>query len=99
MNSRKKPSGNVRKRLITEPIIVEERVKSVPDNAAATPLVVKKKKDGEYQCSKIVPVDLTKLDPKRKEIGKMIFLRLKSQHKAVARLGISPFFVPVVRRS
>ena len=92
MNSRKKPSGNVRKRLVTEPIITEEKVKSTPDNAAVTPLVVKKKKDGEYQCSKVVPVDLTKLDPKRKETDKMILLRLKSQHKALTRLDIFTFF-------
>ena len=92
MNSRKKPSGNIRKRLVTEPIITEEKVKSIPDNAAVTPLVVKKKKDGEHQCSKVVPVDLTKLDPKRKETDKMILLRLKSQHKAFARLDIFTFF-------
>ena len=92
MNSRKEPSGNVRKRLVTEPIITEEKVKSIPDNAAVTPLVVKKKKDGEHQCSKVVPVDLTKLDPKRKETDKMILLRLKSQHKAVTRLDIFIFF-------
>ena len=92
MNSRKKPSGNIRKRLVTEPIITEEKVKSIPDNAAVTPLVVKKKKDGEHQCSKVVPVDLTKLDPKRKETDKMILLRLKSQHKAVTRLDIFTFF-------
>ena len=92
MNSGKKPSGNVRKRPVTEPIIIEERVKSTPDNAAVTPLVVKKKKDGEHQCSKVVPVDLTKLDPKRKETDKMILLRLKSQHKAVTRLDIFTFF-------
>ena len=92
MNSRKKPSGNIRKRLVTEPIITEEKVKSIPDNAAVTPLVVKKKKDGEHQCSKVVPVDLTKLDPKRKETDKMILLRLKSQHKAVTRTNIFTFF-------
>ena len=92
MNSGKKRSGNVRKRPVTEPIIIEERVKSTPDNAAVTPLVVKKKKDEEYQCSKVVPVNPTKLDPKRKETDKMILLRLKSQHKAVTRLGISTFF-------
>ena len=92
MNSGKKPSGNVRKRPVTEPIIIEERVKSTPDNAAVTPLVVKKKKDGEYQCSKVVPVDLTKLDPKRKETDKMILLRLKSQHKAFTRSDIFSFF-------
>ena len=92
MNSGKKPSGNVRKRPVTEPIIIEERVKSTPDNAAVTPLVVKKKKDGEYQCFKVVPVDLTKLDPRRKETDKMILLRLKSQHKAVTRLDIFTFF-------
>ena len=92
MNSRKEPSGNVRKRLVTEPIITEEKVKSIPDNAAVTPLVVKKKKDGEHQCSKVVPVDLTKLDPKRKETDKMILLRLKSQHKALTRLDIFTFF-------
>ena len=92
MNSRKKPSGNIRKRLVTEPIITEEKVKSIPDNAAVTPLVVKKKKDGEHQCSKVVPVDLTKLDPKRKETDKMILLRLKSQHKALTRLDIFTFF-------
>ena len=92
MNSGKKPSGNIRKRLVTEPIIVGERVKSTPDDTAVALLVVKKKKDGEYQCSKVVPVDLTKLDPKRKETDKMILLRLKSRHKAVTRLGISTFF-------
>ena len=92
MNSRKKPSGNVRKSLVAEPIITEEKVKSTPDNAAVTPLVVKKKKDGEYQCSKVVLVDLTKLDPKRKETDKMILLRLKSQHKALTRLDIFTFF-------
>ena len=92
MNSGKKPSGNVRKRPVTEPIIIEEKVKSTTDNVAVTPLVVKKKKDGEYQCSKVFPVDLTKLDPKRKETDKMILLRLKSQHKAVTRLDIFTFF-------
>ena len=92
MNSEKKPSGNVRKRPVIKSIVIEERVKSTPDNAVVTPLVVKKKKDGEYQCSKVVPVELTKLDPKRKEIDKMIFLRLKLQHKAVTRLDIFTFF-------
>ena len=92
MNSGKKPSGNGRKRPVTEPIIIEERVKSTTDNVAVTPLVVTKKKDWEYQCSKVVPVDLTKLDPKRKETDKMILLRLKSQHKAVTRTNIFTFF-------
>ena len=41
MNSGKKPSGNVRKRPVTEPIIIEEKVKSTTDNEAVTPLVVK----------------------------------------------------------
>ena len=41
MNSGKKPRGNVRKRPVTEPIIIEEKVKSTTDNAAVTPLVVK----------------------------------------------------------
>ena len=92
MNSIKKSSGNMWKRPVTESIIIEERVKSTPDNAAVTPLVVKKKKDREYQCSKVVPVDLTKLYPKGKETDKMILLHLKSQHKAVTRLAISTFF-------
>ena len=70
MNSGEKPSGSVRKRPVTEPIIIEQRMKLTPDNAAVTPLVVKKKKDGEYQSSKVVPVDLRKLDPKRKETDK-----------------------------
>ena len=77
MNSGRKSSGNAQKRPVTEPIIIEERVKSTPDNAAVTPLVVKKKKDREYQCSKVVPFDLTKLYPKGKETDKMILLRLK----------------------
>ena len=38
MNNRKKSSGNIRKRPVTEPIIIEERVKLTPDNAAVTPL-------------------------------------------------------------
>ena len=41
MNSGNKPSGNVRKRPVTEPIIIEEKVKSTIDNEAVTPLVVK----------------------------------------------------------
>ena len=41
MNSGKKSSGNVRKRPVTEPIFIEDRGKSTPDNAAVTPLVVK----------------------------------------------------------
>ena len=92
MNSGKMPSGSIRKRPITKPIIIEERLKSTPENVAVTSLFVKKKKDGEYQCSKLFPVDLTKLDPKRKKTDKMILLRLKSQHKAVTRLAISTFF-------
>ena len=92
MNLGKKPSGNVRKRPVTKPIIIEERMKLTPDNAAVTPLVVKRKKDGEYQSPKVVPVDPTKLDPKRKETDKMILLRLKSQHKAVTRTNIFTFF-------
>ena len=70
MNSGKKPSGRVQKHPVTEPINVEERVKLTPDNVAVTTLVVKKKKDGEYQCSKVVPVDLTKLDPKERKLTK-----------------------------
>ena len=71
---------------------IEEKLKLRLGNAAVTPLVVKRKKDGEYQSPKVVPVDLTKLDPKRKETDKMILLRLKSQHKAVTRLDIFIFF-------
>ena len=71
---------------------IEEKLKLTLGNAAVTPLVVKRKKDGEYQSPKVVPVDLTKLDPKRKETDKMILLRLKSQHKAVTRLDIFTFF-------
>ena len=41
MNSGKKPSGNVRKRPVNEPIIIEQKVKSTTDNAEVTPLVVK----------------------------------------------------------
>ena len=71
---------------------IEEKLKLTLGNAAVTPLVVKRKKDGEYQSPKVVPVDLTKLDPKRKETDKMILLRLKSQHKAVTRTNIFTFF-------
>ena len=92
MNLGKKPSGNVRKRPVTKPIIIEEKLKLTLGNAAVTPLVVKRKKNGEYQSPKVAPVDLTKLDPKRKETDKMILLRLKSQHKAVTRINIFTFF-------
>ena len=88
MNSGRKPS----KRPVTGPIVIEEVMRMTTDNAAVTQLVVKRKKDGEYQFSKVVLVDLIKLDPKRNQTDKMILLRLKSQHKAVTRLSVSIFF-------
>ena len=38
INGGKKSSGNVWKRPVTEPIIIEEGVKMTTDNAALTPL-------------------------------------------------------------
>ena len=38
INGGKKSSGNVWKRPVTEPIIIEEGVKTTTDNAALTPL-------------------------------------------------------------
>ena len=52
MNIRKKPSDNVRKCPVIEPIIIKSRVKLKPNNAVVTPLLVKEKKMDNINAAK-----------------------------------------------
>ena len=52
MNIRKKPSDNVRKCPVIEPIIIKTRVKLKPNNAVVTPLLVKEKKMDNINAAK-----------------------------------------------
>ena len=79
----RKPNHVPRKRHSEEPVIVEERI-NVHGDLPITPIVVKRKKGGDYQCEKKKMTDLSRLDPKRKTEQQMV-LRLKSQHKMVSR--------------
>ena len=80
----KKPNQRERKRPNRYPFIVEERI-DLSQGKAVTPLVVKKGKDGEYECSKVAASDITRVDPKRKSERKAMELRLRSKHKMVTR--------------
>ena len=52
MNIRKKPSDNVRKCPVIEPIIIKTRVKLKPNNAVVTPLLVKEEKMDNINAAK-----------------------------------------------
>lgn len=80
----KKPSHAERKRPNPNPFIVEERI-DPNESQPVTPLIVKKRKDGAYECSKAASSDLTRVDPKRKTTNKVMELLLKSKHKMVTR--------------
>lgn len=70
----KKPGDKSRKRPLTEPTFVEERV----------PKVTIKRKNNSFSATATVAIDLEKINPKA-SLQKPMELRLKSMHKAVTR--------------